>query len=262
MGIINLTPDSFYDGGSYPSGEGLLEKISVMINEGASVIDIGALSTRPGSDQLTAKEELERLIPSLIPIREAFPEVILSVDTYRKEVAEAAIKAGADLINDVSGGMMDNEMIPFMCTREEAYIIMHMQGTPENMQVNPQYTDVVKEVEAFFMRQTAIFKKAGKHNIILDPGFGFGKNIEHNYKLLSAIAEFTSLCYPVLAGVSRKSMINRVLDIKAASALNGTTVINTIALLRGASILRVHDVKEAVEAVRLFMAYKQSLMKP
>jgi len=204
--------------------------------------------------------ELSRLMPALKLIRKEFPQVIISVDTYRKSMAEVSIEEGSDIINDISGGVMDSEMIPFMCTRSEAYILMHMQGTPESMQNNPQYNDVIREVESFFIQQTSIFMQAGKQNIILDPGFGFGKSVEHNYRLLSGLGEFASLCYPILAGVSRKSMINKVLGTKPASALNGTTVVNTIALLRGANILRVHDVKEAIEAVKIFTAYKQSII--
>lgn len=260
MGIINLTPDSFYDGGAIDSPDTLIEKVTGMVNEGASIIDVGALSTRPGSEQFNAEEELKRLMPSFTLLRKKFPETIFSIDTYRKKVAEAVINEGADIINDISGGVADEEMISYMCSQNAAYVLMHMQGTPENMQQNPQYTDVVKDVAAFFMHQTAVFKKAGKHNIILDPGFGFGKTVEHNYQLLSGIAEFTSLCYPILAGVSRKSMINRVLNTTPSSALNGTTVVNTIALLRGASILRVHDVKEAIEAINIFMTYKHSIL--
>ncbi len=260
MGIINLTPDSFYDGGSNDSHEAILRKVTEMIDQGAVIIDIGAISTRPGAAQLNAREELSRLLPALKLIRKEFPQVIISVDTYRKSMAEVSIEEGSDIINDISGGVMDSEMIPFMCTRSEAYILMHMQGTPESMQNNPQYNDVIREVESFFIQQTSIFMQAGKQNIILDPGFGFGKSVEHNYRLLSGLGEFASLCYPILAGVSRKSMINKVLGTKPASALNGTTVVNTIALLRGANILRVHDVKEAIEAVKIFTAYKQSII--
>lgn len=258
MGILNLTPDSFFDGGSYNTTDEILAKVEQLIKEGASIIDIGALSTRPGATQKTPAEEAERLLEPLKVIRKTFSEIIISVDTYRKSVAEIAIEEGADIINDISGGMMDNEMISYMCTQHAAYVLMHMQGNPENMQLNPDYENVVREVESFFVQQTSIFRKAGKHNIILDPGFGFGKNTDHNYKLLDAIEEFASYPYPILAGVSRKSMINRVLGTKPANALNGTTVINTIALLKGARILRVHDVKPAIEAVKLVNQFRQS----
>lgn len=260
MGILNLTPDSFFDGGSYHTTGEMLDKVSQMITDGATIVDIGALSTRPGAQQLNADEELDRLIEPLKVIRHEFPELIISIDTYRKTVAEAAINEGADIINDISGGLMDKEMIPFICTQQAAYVIMHMQGNPETMQLNPHYDDVVHEVESFFLKQVAIFKKAGKHNIILDPGFGFGKTVEHNYQLLQAISKYAVYPYPVLAGVSRKSMINRVLGTKAAEALNGTTVINTIALLKGASILRVHDIKAAIETIKLVNVFNESNM--
>lgn len=258
MGILNLTPDSFFDGGNYSSSEDLLKKVEQMINDGASIIDIGAISTRPGAQILTSEEETERLIEPLALIRRSFPDVILSVDTFRKTIASAAVNEGADIINDISGGLMDDEMIPYICMQKVAYVLMHMQGTPDTMQVNPQYDNVVQEVAEFFMSQFVRFKQAGKENIILDPGFGFGKTVDHNFKLLAAIQEYASYCYPILAGVSRKSMINKVLGISPSDALNGTTVINTMALMRGAHILRVHDVKPAVEAIKLYIRYKQS----
>jgi dihydropteroate synthase len=260
MGILNLTPDSFFDGGSYHTTAEMIDKVRQMITDGATIVDIGALSTRPGAMQLNADEELNRLIEPLKIIRQEFPELIISIDTYRKKVAEAAVNEGADIINDISGGLMDEDMIPFMCTQQAAYVIMHMQGNPENMQLNPHYNDVVHEVESFFLQQVAIFKKAGKHNLILDPGFGFGKTVEHNYQLLQAISKYAVYPYPVLAGVSRKSMINKVLGTKAAEALNGTTVINTIALLKGATILRVHDVKAAIEAIKLVRVFNEANM--
>lgn len=258
MGILNLTPDSFFDGGSYSSPEEMLRKVEQMMNDGASVIDIGALSTRPGARMLTAEEESVRLLEPLALIRRTFPDVIISVDTFRKTVAYASVNEGADIINDISGGLMDDEMIPYMCMQNAAYVLMHMQGTPENMQAAPHYEDVVKEVGEFFLSQLVRFKHAGKENIILDPGFGFGKTVDHNFKLLSAVQEYAQYCYPILAGVSRKSMINKVLNTSPKDALNGTTVINTIALMRGAHILRVHDVKPAMEAVKLFIQYKKS----
>lgn len=258
MGILNLTPDSFYDGGSYSTPAEMLEKVETMLNDGASIIDIGSVSTRPGSMMPSAQEELERLVEPLKLIRKQFPDTIISVDTFRKSVAIAAIHEGADIINDVSGGMLDSEMIPYMCMQDVAYVLMHMQGTPENMQKNPHYEDVVREVGEFFLKQIAVFKHAGKENVILDPGFGFGKSVDHNFKLLSAISDYSTYCYPVMAGVSRKSMINKVLDTSAAEALNGTTVINTMALMKGAHILRVHDVKPAMEVVKLFNQYKKS----
>lgn len=258
MGILNVTPDSFYDGGTYTSHEELLKKADLMISDGATIIDIGAISTRPGAQLLTAEEEMVRLLKPLKLLRSHFPEVILSIDTYRKSVAVAAVEEGADIINDISGGLLDNEMIKYMCTQNAAYVLMHMQGTPETMQQNPHYEDVVHDVESFFLHQLEPFKKVKKENIILDPGFGFGKTIDHNYRLLDSLSKFTSLSYPILAGVSRKSMINKVLATTPADALNGTTVINTIALMKGANILRVHDCKQAMEAIKLVNQFRQS----
>ena len=258
MGILNVTPDSFYDGSEELNDSLIVSKVEKMIIQGAAIIDIGAVSTRPGSSLPNADTEIERLLPKLMLIRKLFPDIIISVDTYRKQVAEVAIAEGADIINDISGGTMDVEMIAFMCRSEAAYVLMHIQGTPETMQVNPQYDNVKIEVEDFFKSKLSIFNAAGKENIILDPGFGFGKNVEHNYKLLQALKEYTSLRFPLLAGVSRKSMINKVLNTKPDNALNGTTVVNTIALLNGANILRVHDVKPAIEAIRIVQEYNKA----
>ncbi|MFA6949856.1 MAG: dihydropteroate synthase [Lentimicrobiaceae bacterium] len=258
MGILNVTPDSFFDGGKNESPVAALLKAEQLVTEGAAIIDIGALSTRPGAETLNTGSEIKRLIPYLKLIRKSFPEVIISIDTYRSEVARASLQEGADIINDISGGMLDPAMVDFMCHQDAAYILMHMQGTPETMQLNPVYDNVIKEVGAFFMHQLAFFKKASKQNIILDPGFGFGKNMDHNFRLLSSINDFASLGYPVLVGVSRKSMINKVLGTTPDTALNGTTVINTIALMHGAHILRVHDVKPAMEAIKLVNQFRQS----
>lgn len=258
MGILNVTPDSFFDGGTYTSNEDLVKKAAQMLIDGARILDIGAISTRPGALLLTPEEEMRRLLEPLKLLRKNFPDVILSIDTYRKNVALEAIAEGADIVNDISGGMLDKEMISYMCTQQAAYVLMHMQGTPETMQQNPSYKDVVEEVGTFFTQQLKQFKEAGKNNIILDPGFGFGKTVDHNFKLLEAIHEYTSLNYPVLAGVSRKSMINKILATTPAEALNGTTVINTIALMKGAHILRVHDVRPAMEAIKLVNQFRQS----
>jgi len=258
MGILNVTPDSFFDGGKNESPVAALLKAEQLVTEGAAIIDIGALSTRPGAETLNTGSEIKRLIPYLKLIRKSFPEVIISIDTYRSEVARASLQEGADIINDISGGMLDPAMVDFMCHQDAAYILMHMQGTPETMQLNPVYDNVIKEVGAFFMHQLEFFKKASKQNIILDPGFGFGKNMDHNFRLLSSINDFASLGYPVLVGVSRKSMINKVLGTTPDTALNGTTVINTIALMHGAHILRVHDVKPAMEAIKLVNQFRQS----
>jgi dihydropteroate synthase len=222
-----------------------------MVREGAYVIDIGAVSTRPGAEEVSVEVELGRLLWPLKEIRKQFPELILSIDTYRSEVAEIAAGEGADMINDISGGIFDPGMIPLVTRLGIPYVIMHIQGTPRSMQSDPQYEDVTAEVFGFLENQAQRLSDAGHRKIILDPGFGFGKTVEHNYRLLDRLDRLVATGYPVLAGVSRKSMINRVLGTRPETALNGTTVLNTIALLRGASILRVHDVKEAVEAVKL-----------
>jgi dihydropteroate synthase len=248
MGIVNVTPDSFYDGKTGRLYDGKTEQL---VKEGAYIIDIGAVSTRPGAAEVSAEEEKKRLLPVLKDIRKNHPDIVISIDTYRSEIAEMAAGEGADMINDISGGTFDPLMLSIIARLNIPYIIMHIQGTPANMQANPAYDDVVKEVMDFLVNQAVKLENMGHQKIILDPGFGFGKTVEHNYQLLSHLDQIVSAGYTVLAGLSRKSMINRVLNIKPAEALNGTTVLNTIALLKGAGILRVHDVKEAVEALRL-----------
>jgi dihydropteroate synthase len=255
MGILNITPDSFYDGGSYLNIIDQLRQVDKMITEGAAIIDIGAMSTRPGANPVTQDEEIDRLLPSLIAIRGHFSEIILSIDTYRSAVAKAAIDHGATMINDIYGGRFDNEMFNLVAYHQIPYILMHMQGTPDTMQINPHYKDVFIEVNDFFRSRIDLLPK-GFDQVILDPGFGFGKTVENNFQLLHQYESFRSFGFPLLAGLSRKSMITRVLQIKHQEALNGTTVLNTIALLKGANILRVHDVKETVEAIRLVEAYR------
>jgi dihydropteroate synthase len=256
MGILNVTPDSFYDGSFYPDLKKQMDRVARMISEGAAIIDIGAVSTRPRAELVEEEEELSRLLPLLKEVKKNFPAIIVSVDTFRSNVARICIDQGAGMINDVFGGKYDEGMIPLFVSDDVAYIMMHMQGTPETMQQKPEYQDVVSEVESFFEQQLTKFRD-GFHQIILDPGFGFGKSVEHNYKLLFSMGAFGRFNLPLLAGVSRKSMINRVLGVKPEEALNGTTVLNTIALLNGASILRVHDVKEATEVVKLVGATSQ-----
>jgi dihydropteroate synthase len=256
MGILNITPDSFYDGGSYLNLIDQLKHVEKMISEGAGIIDIGAASTRPGVIPVSEEEEMSRLLPSLTAIRGHFNEIVISVDTYRSTVAKAAIEHGAMMINDIYGGRFDGEMFKLIARNNIPYILMHMQGTPDNMQINPHYKDVVNEVHEFF-RSRLDMVPSGFDQLILDPGFGFGKTIEHNFRLLQSFGSFSSFGFPLMAGISRKSMINRVLQIRPQEALNGTTVLNTIALLQGANILRVHDVKEAVETVKLVKAYGQ-----
>ncbi len=258
MGILNITADSFFDGGKYLTEKAMLSRVETMLDEGAAIIDIGAVSTRPGSNAVSAGEELSLIAKSVKTIAVQFPEAIISVDTYRSQVARMAAAQGAHIINDISGGTMDPLMHETLAGLDAAYVLMHIQGTPENMQDNPVYENVSKEVARFFDRQLESLTSLGKSNIILDPGFGFGKTVAHNYELLNNLESFCDYPYPLMAGVSRKSMINRVLNTSPAEALNGTTVLNTIALLKGALILRVHDVKPAAEAIKLVAAMKQS----
>jgi dihydropteroate synthase len=251
MGILNITPDSFYDGGKYPAEARWLAQTGKMIGEGASMIDIGGMSTRPGAREISAGEEWDRLLPAIRSIRRSFPEICISVDTYRSLTAEKAIGEGADMINDISGGTFDPKMPALIGKHNIPFVIMHIQGIPETMQERPEYGDIVNDIHSFFERQIRLFRKAGAGKLIIDPGFGFGKSLEDNYILLQQVSRFKEQGLPLMAGLSRKSMINRVLGTTAAEALNGTTVLNTIALLKGADILRVHDVREAMEAIRL-----------
>ncbi|MBL7892124.1 MAG: dihydropteroate synthase [Bacteroidia bacterium] len=255
MGILNITPDSFFDGGRYTNEKSIIEHVEKMLSEGATIVDIGANSTRPGAEEVSENEELERLLPVIKNIRKRYNKVIISADTFRSSVARKAFDAGADIINDVSGGTLDNNMFATVADVKAPYILMHMQGTPKNMQKDPQYTDVVVEVKSFFQKKIQQLNNAGVQQIIIDPGFGFGKTVSHNFALLKNLKEFGSFGYPVLAGLSRKSMVNKVLGTLPAYALNGTTALNTLALLNGASILRVHDVKEAIETIKLIQEY-------
>lgn len=251
MGILNLTPDSFSDGGKFPGIDAQLHHAEQMLHFGASIVDIGAVSTRPGAPPVSEDVEMERLLPPLKAIRKHFPGCFISVDTFRTAVARAAIDNGADMINDIYGGRFEEGMFETIASLKVPYILMHMKGTPETMQQNPAYTDVVAEVTYFFEQQLARCREKGMRQVLIDPGFGFGKTVEHNYTLLSRLYELKSLGVPVVAGLSRKSMITRVLKIGPDEAKNGTTVLNTIALIKGADILRVHDVKEALEAIRM-----------
>jgi len=262
MGIVNITPDSFYDGGRYNSIKEILSHTEKMMVAGAEIIDIGAVSSKPGALQLTADVEKKRLFPVLEAVLEAFPETIISVDTWRSDIARECCDRGVGIINDISGGQFDENMHTMIGNQQAAYVLMHIKGTPQTMQLNPVYADVVAEVGAFFEEQLRKPGLADKKNIILDPGFGFGKSVSDNYCLLDNLNSFLDHGFPLLAGLSRKSLINRVLNSSPADALNGTTVLNTIALLRGASILRVHDVKEAVETIKLTKALKQSVLNP
>ncbi len=258
MGIMNITPDSFYDGGRYKHPFDAIKLAEKMLQEGAGILDLGAASSRPGAGHIDPKTEQERLMPALKAVIKQFPEAIISVDTYHSTTARLAIEAGAHMINDISAGRIDNKMFATMAELQAPYAIMHMQGTPANMQDKPQYNDVVREVAAFFSERITKLKSMGVHDIIIDPGFGFGKTLQHNYALLNKLDFFNIIGLPILVGLSRKSMINKVLGTKPTEALNGSTVLNTIALEKGADILRVHDVKEAVEAIKIVEYYKQS----
>jgi dihydropteroate synthase len=256
MSIVNITPDSFYDGGKYDSESDVLKDVEEKINSGANIIDIGASSTRPNSDEITEKEEWKRLKDVLISVRANFPDILLSVDTYRASVAKKSAEHGIDIINDISGGNLDSLMFKTVADLNIPYILMHIQGKPKTMQNNPKYLNVVDEVKKDFESKITQLINLGFNKIILDPGFGFGKSLENNYQLLKSLNVFSSFNYPILAGVSRKSMINRVIGTNPVTALNGTTVLNTIALQNGASILRVHDAFEAKQAIELVEFYK------
>ncbi len=251
MGILNITPDSFFDGGKYKNEEEILVQSKKMLDEGATFIDVGAYSSRPGAKHISEEDELNRILPVVELLVRNFPEIIISVDTFRSNVAEESIKAGAALINDISGGKMDEEMFSVIAKLQVPYIMMHMQGKPQDMQLNPIYKDVVTEVISFFAEQLFKLRQLKVNDVVVDVGFGFGKTIAHNYELLQKLSLFKNLEVPILTGVSRKSMLYKLLDILPKEALNATTVANTIALLNGTSILRVHDVKEAVEAIKI-----------
>ncbi len=254
MGILNITEDSFYPASRLVTPDGIKNKAKQMLNEGADILDIGAQSTRPQSKRVSADEELKKLLPAIEILSESFPEAIISTDTYHAKVAEECVRVGASIINDISGGQMDKNMMATVGKLKVPYICMHIKGEPETMQQNPNYENVTKEVLDFFIRKICQCNQAGINDVIIDPGFGFGKNIPQNLSLLKSLKAFQMLEKPIMTGVSRKSVIYKILKIPVEDSLNGTTVLNTIALLNGASILRVHDVKEAREAVSLVEA--------
>lgn len=258
MGIINATPDSFYEGHLNKPANDVLALAGKMIADGAAILDIGGLSTRPGSQPVSVEEETDRVLPVIEGILAVYPEMILSIDTYNSLVAKAAVNAGARIINDISGGNLDTEMISTAAAVGVPYICMHMLGTPATMQQLAVYDNVVKEVLDFFIAKIETCHKAGIKDIIIDPGFCFAKTIEHNFQFLKELAVLKITGKPILAGLSRKSTVYKTLGVTAADALNGTTVVNTMALMNGASILRVHDVKEAMETIKLFKAYKKA----
>jgi dihydropteroate synthase len=251
MGILNLTPDSFYSNSRVSAVDMALERVENCLQEGAAFIDIGAYSSRPGADDVSTDEELKRLIPAVEAISKRFPEAKLSIDTFRAKVARESIEAGAHLINDISGGELDEQMFETAASLQVPYILMHMKGNPQTMQEDPFYNNVSLEVVDYFEKKVNILKKLGVKDIILDPGFGFAKTIAHNYELLNHLQNLDIFGLPVLAGFSRKSMLYKLLGISPQEALNGTTVLNTLALQKGVSILRVHDVKAAVECITL-----------
>ncbi len=255
MGVINATPDSFYKNSRYTGTDAIVQQAEKMLNDGADILDIGGQSTRPGSEQVSPEEELKRVIAGIDAIHKKFPAAIISIDTYYSLVAKEAVAAGASIVNDISGGSMDELLIPLVASLHIPYVLMHIKGTPQTMQQSPQYEDVTREVLDFFIYKTNELRQAGIHDIIIDPGFGFGKTIAHNFELLRNLSAFKMLECPLLLGLSRKSTIYKTLGVTADEALNGTTVLNTIGLIGGADILRVHDVKEAKEAASLVKAY-------
>ncbi len=259
MGILNITPDSFYDGGRYQKPSDFIERTGLMLSEGATLIDIGAMSTRPGATEITSQEEYNRLIPNLELLVKHFPHALFSVDTYRAEIANAATEAGAFMVNDISGGTFDKGMFDFIGQANVPYVLMHTTTKPGAMMQNPIGMQIMEVLLAYFEERIKTLHAKGGHQLIIDPGFGFGKTLEANYLILRKLADFQQFGYPVLAGISRKSMINKVLGITSDEALNGTTALHMLALERGAMILRAHDVKQAVEAIKLWEACVGSL---
>lgn len=251
MGVLNITPDSFYVESRVADPSSVLERARRMLGAGADILDLGAYSSRPGAEHISEELEIERLIPALESVREAHPEALLSVDSFRASVAEKAIDRGADIVNDISAGLLDPEILDLVAERQVPYIAMHMPGTPQDMQERTDYEDVTNEVFHFLSERIRTAREKGVSDLILDPGFGFGKDLEQNYRLLEELSCFKEFGLPLLVGVSRKSMLSKLLGVSSDEALNGTTVLNTLALQRGADILRVHDVREAVEVVRI-----------
>ena len=252
MGILNITPNSFYDGGKFVGQNQILNQVEKMIFEGATFIDIGAFSSKPNAEFVSEKEEIERILPVLEIILNKFPETIISIDTFRSEVAKVCIENGAAIINDISAGNLDEKMIETVAKYNVPYIMMHMRGNSQTMQSLTNYENIIKEILFYFSEKIAIARSLGINDLIIDPGFGFAKTLDQNFDILKKLELFEILELPILAGISRKSMIYKTLDTTAENALNGTSILNTIALTKGAKILRVHDVKEAVECVKLF----------
>ncbi|RIA08983.1 dihydropteroate synthase [Flavobacteriaceae bacterium MAR_2010_72] len=258
MGILNLTPDSFYDGGRYKNDKDFLSQTEKMLNEGATFIDLGAYSSRPNATHISETEELQRLLPVIELLMDNFPEALLSVDTFRSQVARKGIDAGACMINDISAGKLDKNMLPTIASLKVPYVMMHMKGTPQTMQNQTQYTDMMKEILFYFSERITKARALGIIDVIADPGFGFSKTIAQNFELLNNLDRLKMLELPILVGLSRKSLVYKTLNTSSNEALNGTTVLNTIALQKGAHILRVHDVKEAVESIRLLQQFNKA----
>lgn len=256
MGILNVTPDSFYDGGENDSEQIVIDKVQGMLDDGATFIDIGAYSSKPNAEFVTEEEELDRILPIVKLLVKVFPTIIISVDTFRSKVAKASIEAGASIINDISAGELDENMMQTAAVLKVPYIMMHMRGTPKTMQSLTDYQDIIKEMLFYFSEKVSKARSLGISDLIIDPGFGFAKTLEQNFEVMDKLELFRMLDLPLLSGISRKSMIYKTLGNNPSEALNGTTVLNTISLMKGASILRVHDVKEAVEAVKLFEKMK------
>ncbi len=258
MGILNLTPDSFYDGGKYKSDTDILHQVEKMLQEGASFIDVGAYSSRPRAKHISENDELKRLLPTIKIIKKEFPKIFISVDTFRSKIAKESVDIGACMINDISGGTLDAKMFKTIGELQVPYILMHLKGTPQTMQQNLTYENILRDILYYFSEKVALLREEKVNDIILDVGFGFAKTLEHNYSLLKNLAHFKILELPILSGISRKSMLYNLLDIDAEKSLNATSVANTIALQNGTNILRVHDVKEAVEAVKIVLQVQQN----
>ena len=258
MGILNVTPDSFYDGGRFRNKSSILKQVDAMLDEGATFIDVGAYSSRPGADHVSYEEELSRILPIVEFLIKNFPDILLSIDTFRSGIAKACVEAGACMINDISAGHRDKKMLNTIADLNVPYIMMHMRGTPKTMQKQTTYDDLIKEIIQYFSERISEARSLGIVDLIIDPGFGFAKTLEQNYQLLNQLELLNIIDLPILAGVSRKSMIYKTLNTSAEKALNGTTALNAVALLKGASILRVHDVKEAVECVTLLEQLRHS----
>ncbi len=256
MGILNLTPDSFYDGGKYSTPKIILEQTERMLKEGATFIDVGAYSSRPDAQHITEEEELNRIVPIIELLVKEFPEILLSIDTFRSKVAQETVNTGAAIINDISGGSLDEQMFETVANLQVPYILMHMKGTPQTMKNENSYQHMLQEIIFYFSEKVAQLRELKLNDIIIDPGFGFAKDTAQNFELMNHLSELNALELPMLVGISRKSMIYKTLDLQPQEALNGTTFLNTVSLLAGTKILRVHDVKEAVECVKLYEQLK------